>query len=198
MKILDHYLQETRIVESNNCDTRPEQTTIDLIVIHCISLPPGKFGGHYIDQLFSNNLDPNDHPYFKSICQLKVSAHVLITRSGQITQFVPFNLRAWHAGPSSFQGRQRCNDYSIGIELEGTEHEPYNNEQYFQLAHLIRALINQYPSLSEQRIVGHSTIAPGRKTDPGESFDWEKLRTLLSDHSIQHDQFNEIQDDSTQ
>jgi len=181
MKISDHYLEEARRVTSSNCDDRPKQTNIDLIVIHCISLPPGKFGGHYIDKLFLNQLDPTDDPYFRSVCQLKVSAHILLERGGQITQYVPFNLRAWHAGESMFEGRKRCNDYSIGIEMEGTEDTPYNDKQYTQLARLIRVLIKNYPNLSEQRIVGHSTIAPGRKTDPGKSFDWDRLRRLLDD-----------------
>ena len=180
MRILQNCLTQARQIQSSNFDARPDHTTIDLIVIHCISLPPGIFGGDNIDKLFLNQLNPNDHPCFESICNLKVSSHVLIDRKGQITQYVPFHLRAWHAGQSSFEGREACNDFSIGIELEGTEDIAYSDEQYTHLAHLIQVLIKHYPKLSKNRIVGHSTIAPDRKTDPGNSFDWVKLRRLLA------------------
>jgi N-acetyl-anhydromuramoyl-L-alanine amidase len=125
--------------------------------------------------LFCNGLNPADHPYFESIHQLKVSAHLLIKRTGEITQYVPFNFRAWHAGISEYQGRQRCNDFSIGIELEGTDTTPYTSEQYTQLTAVIDCLLKHYPKLSRQAITGHCDIAPGRKTDPGPAFDWDRL-----------------------
>lgn len=148
---------------------------MSLIVVHCISLPPNKFGNDYINQLFCNQLNPDDHPYFKNIYQMQVSAHLLIKRDGECVQYVPFNKRAWHAGKSSYQGRENCNDFSIGIELEGAEDIAYSPEQYTRLAEVINTLLATYPSLSRQRITGHSDIAPGRKTDPGPTFDWDKL-----------------------
>jgi AmpD protein len=148
-------------------------------VIHCISLPPEQFGGDYIDQLFCNQLDPNDHPYFQEIHQLTVSAHLFIRRDGSVRQYVPFNLRAWHAGVSSFEGRERCNDFSIGIELEGSVNQAYTDSQYQQLALVTKALLQAYPQLSEDRITGHSDIAPERKDDPGAFFDWGRYRDLL-------------------
>jgi len=184
MRILQNCLAQARQIRSSNFDARPDQTDIDLIVIHCISLPPGNFGGNSIDKLFLNQLNPNDHPYFESLSNLKVSSHVLIDRKGQITQYVPFHLRAWHAGRSNFEGREACNDFSIGIELEGTEDIAYTDAQYAHLARLIKALIEHYPKLSQNRIVGHSAIAPDRKTDPGNSFDWAKLRRSLAALSI--------------
>ena len=179
MKIVDHWLIDAVKVPSPNCDERPNSEDISLLVIHCISLPPGEFGLDYINELFCNQLKPGDHPYFEAIYQLKVSAHLLIKRDGSCVQFVPFNQRAWHAGQSCYQGRERCNDFSIGIELEGTELVPYANIQYSQLAAVINALLAVYPNLSAQHIIGHSDIAPGRKTDPGESFDWTRLYALL-------------------
>jgi len=165
---------------SPNFDDRADMEDISLIVIHCISLPPGEFGNSsYIDQLFCNQLDPAAHPYFEHIHQLHVSAHLLIRRDGEIKQYVPFDKRAWHAGSSSYQGRERCNEFSIGIELEGAEDIPYTEAQYRHLAAAINALLKTYPKLSKQRITGHSDIAPGRKTDPGAAFDWVKLRQLL-------------------
>jgi AmpD protein len=152
----------------------------DLLVIHNISLPPGEFGGNYIQQLFTNTLDYNLHPYFASLRGLRVSAHLLIQRDGNCLQFVPTQHRAWHAGVSTYQGRERCNDYSIGIELEGTDDVPYTDVQYTTLAQLCQTLIRAYPSLSAERIVGHSTIAPGRKTDPGAAFAWARLHHLLA------------------
>lgn len=180
MRIFQNCLAQTRQIQSSNFDARPEHIDIDLIVIHCISLPPGDFGSDNIDKLFLNQLNPSDHPYFESIGDLRVSSHVLIDRKGRITQYVPFHLRAWHAGQSSFEGREACNDFSIGIELEGTEDIPYTNEQYIHLARLIQVLIKHYPKLSKNRIVGHSAIAPERKTDPGHSFDWVMLGRLLA------------------
>lgn len=178
MNIAQHWLTDATRTPSPNFDERTNPADISLLVIHCISLPPGQFGNHYIDQLFCNQLAANEHPYFKDIHELKVSAHVLIKRDGSCVQYVPFDKRAWHAGQSNYLGRERCNDFSIGIELEGTESIPYTDRQYEQLAVLIMLLLKTYPGLSHQRITGHSDIAPGRKTDPGASFDWEKLRAL--------------------
>jgi N-acetyl-anhydromuramoyl-L-alanine amidase len=180
MKILNHRLDCAKQLPSPNCDARPDSDDISLLVIHCISLPPDEFGSNYIDQLFCNELNPSAHPYFQDIYQLKVSAHVLIRRDGSLTQYVGFDQRAWHAGLSSFQGRARCNDFSIGIELEGSITQSYSEPQYYQLANLIKALLHHYPKLSKDHIVGHSEIAPGRKTDPGPWFDWKKLYALLS------------------
>lgn len=170
--IRDHWLCEARRVPSPNCDERPAADDISLLVIHNISLPPGEFGGPHVDELFCNRLDPDAHPYFAGICQLRVSAHLLIRRDGGLVQYVPFHLRAWHAGQSSFEGRARCNDFSIGIELEGTDDLPFTDAQYGALARATRALLSHYPGLDRSRIRGHSDIAPGRKTDPGPSFDW--------------------------
>jgi AmpD protein len=142
-------------------------------------LPPEQFGGPYIEQLFSNSLNPQEHPYFRDIYKLEVSSHLLIDREGNITQFVPFNKRAWHAGVSEFQGRQRCNDFSIGIELEGADHIPFSDIQYSVLAAVTQQILSQYPLISRDKIVGHSDIAPGRKTDPGEAFDWDRYRLLF-------------------
>jgi len=172
-------LDDGHYIESPNSDQRPEQQNIELIVIHNISLPPGQFGGPYIEQLFTNQLQPGDHPYFETIHQLKVSSHILIQRDGRITQFVPFHQRAWHAGESRYCGHECCNDFSIGIELEGTDDEPYEDIQYSQLAQLISSLQKAYPSLDRDAITGHCDIAPQRKTDPGPAFDWDHLKQLL-------------------
>lgn len=179
MNINQHWLTGITRTPSPNFDERPDPADISLLVIHCISLPPGEFGNHYIDQLFCNRLDPDDHPYFKDVYQLTVSSHLLIKRDGVCVQYVPFDKRAWHAGKSIYEGRERCNDFSIGIELEGTELVDYTDRQYVQLATVIRTLLETYPNLSTQRITGHSDIAPGRKTDPGASFDWQRLLELL-------------------
>ena len=176
--IENHWLQNARHCRSPNCDARPS-CSIDTIVIHNISLPPGRFGGPYIDQLFTNSLDRGAHEYFQQICHLQVSAHVLISRDGSITQYVGFDQRAWHAGKSAYQGRERFNDFSIGIELEGTDCEPYDARQYNSLAQLIRLLQSEYPAIEDNNLVGHSTISPERKTDPGPAFDWSHLRHLL-------------------
>lgn len=175
MPILQHWLTDAIQIPSPNCDDRPDASDISLVVIHCISLPPGEFDTPYIDQLFCNTLNPDDHAYFKEIHQLKVSAHLLIKRDGVCVQYVAFNKRAWHAGQSSYNQQQRCNDFSIGIELEGTESCAYTPAQYSRLATIIDSLLATYPKLSKQRITGHSDIAPGRKTDPGPSFDWQKI-----------------------
>jgi len=179
MNINQHWLTDITRTPSPNFDERPDPADISLLVIHCISLPPGEFDNHYIDRLFCNQLDPDDHPYFKDVYQLTVSAHLLIKRDGVYVQYVPFDKRAWHAGKSIYEGRERCNDFSIGIELEGTELVDYTDRQYVQLATVIRTLLETYPKLSTQRITGHSDIAPGRKTDPGASFDWQRLLGLL-------------------
>lgn len=165
-------LNEAAYLPSPHQDERPAGNPIQLLVIHNISLPPGEFGGPFVSDLFLGKLEPLAHPYFASIQHLKVSAHLFIRRSGEILQFVPFHQRAWHAGESNFQGQTRCNDFSIGIELEGTDTLPYEAVQYQQLAAVTRLLMQAYPELSRERIVGHADIAPGRKTDPGDAFDW--------------------------
>lgn len=166
-----------RIADSPNQDERPAGTEISLIVIHSISLPPGEYGGAAIEQLFTNCLDPEAHPYFREICHLKVSAHFLIRRDGEVIQFVPPGRRAWHAGVSSWRGRERCNDFSVGIELEGAEEAPFADAQYRALASLIRQLQSTLPI---RDIAAHSDVAPGRKTDPGAHFDWERLLNDLA------------------
>ena len=153
-----------RYLESPNQDDRPAGVEPDLVVVHGISLPPGEFGGEWIDRLFTNRLDPAGHPYFEGIADLRVSAHVLIRRAGQTTQYVPFHRRAWHAGVSRWDGRERVNDFSIGIELEGTDETPYEEVQYRRLAELIQTLAAAYPAITPDRVVGHSDGAPGRKT----------------------------------
>jgi len=172
-------LHPARQLHSPNYNERPFATEIDLLVIHNISLPEGKFGTFYIDALFTNTLDPMVHASFAQIAPLKVSAHLLIDRAGQITQYVPFIKRAWHAGVSTFMGRENCNDYSIGIELEGTGHEPYSELQYQRLIEVTKLIQRHYPLITKDHIVGHSDIAPGRKTDPGPSFDWQHYITHL-------------------
>lgn len=169
-----------RQVLSPHCDARPSGATIDLIVVHGISLPPGQFGGPWIDRLFAGDLPPDAHPYFREIATQRVSAHALIRRSGQIVQYVPFGLRAWHAGVSRYAGRSACNDFSIGLELEGTDEAAYADTQYTGLAALLAVLLSAYPTASDERIVGHSDVAPGRKTDPGPAFDWQRLRGALA------------------
>ncbi len=172
-------LDAARWLPSPNCDERPAGTAIELIVIHGISLPPGEFGGPWIDALFTNTLDPSPHPYFQTLQALRVSAHLLIRRDGGLTQYAAFHRRAWHAGESCYRGRERCNDFSIGIELEGTDDLPYDDRQYPVLARVIDALRLAYPTLAAEALAGHGDIAPGRKTDPGPAFDWTRLYTLL-------------------
>ena len=173
-------IENAQYIASPNCDERASEADIDLIVIHSISLPPGEYGGPWVEKLFTNNLPADEHPYFKEIHQLEVSSHVLIRRDGSLQQFVPFHQRAWHAGKSCYQEREACNDYSIGIELEGTDDSAFEDIQYQQLAALIDALSHSYPNINKNRITGHSDIAPGRKTDPGTGFDWDKLRKSLA------------------
>ncbi len=176
----DGWLSPVRRVHSPNCDARPDGCAIDLLVVHGISLPPREFGGGFIDALFTNSLDPGAHPYFLEIHGRQVSAHVLIGRDGEVVQYVPFPLRAWHAGASCFGGRTGCNDFSVGIELEGSDDLPYEGVQYRRLADLAVLLMRAYPGITRERIVGHSDIAPGRKTDPGREFDWDRLYTLIN------------------
>lgn len=172
---------QAEFIESPNFDARPPGVEPELIVVHGISLPPDQFGGHAVTQLFTNRLNADDDPYFESIKDLKVSAHMLIRRDGGLIQYVPFHCRAWHAGVSEFEGRQRCNDFSIGIELEGTDDRCYTASQYHALAELIQGLWQTYPSLAAHKVVGHQHIAPGRKTDPGQYFQWTSLARLLDE-----------------
>lgn len=171
---------EARQVASPNYDARPAGVEADLIVVHGISLPPGEFGGPWIDRLFTNALPPDEHPYFAEIGALRVSSHLVVARDGGLTQFVRFTDRAWHAGQSSYDGRDACNDFSIGVELEGVDTVPYEAAQYAALAGIVAALCQAYPRLSPQRVVGHSDISPGRKTDPGPAFDWPRARAAIA------------------
>ena len=164
----------------DNWDDRPPEAPVDLLVIHSISLPPGEFGGPWIDDLFNNRLDPQVHPYFQQIAGLRVSSHLLIRRDGELIQYVPLNRRAWHAGASSHCGRQACNDFSIGIELEGSDEAAFTDAQYKQLTTTTRAIQARYPLITPTRITGHAHIAPGRKTDPGPHFDWQRYFQALS------------------
>ncbi|MBI3147397.1 MAG: 1,6-anhydro-N-acetylmuramyl-L-alanine amidase AmpD [Betaproteobacteria bacterium] len=166
---------EARQIDSPNCDERPGGMAVELLVLHNISLPPGEFGGEGIVKLFTNTLDPRAHPYYASIAHLRVAAHFLIRRDGELIQFVACTKRAWHAGVSQWQGREHCNDFSVGIELEGTDQSGYTNAQYTRLGGLTRLLARTYPIAA---VVGHSDIAPGRKTDPGPGFDWTRLDWL--------------------
>jgi len=169
-----------RYVASPNCDDRPPGAGVDVAIVHAISLPPGEFGGGHVERLFLNTLDPGAHPYFAEIDGLRVSAHFLIARSGELVQFVPVTRRAWHAGVSCCEGRERVNDFSVGIELEGSDELPFEDAQYESLARLLRALMAACPGLAPGRIYGHSDVAPGRKTDPGPHFDWARLRRLCA------------------
>ncbi|MBA1148481.1 1,6-anhydro-N-acetylmuramyl-L-alanine amidase AmpD [Ectothiorhodospiraceae bacterium WFHF3C12] len=170
-----------RQIPSPNCDDRPDPDDVSLIVVHGISLPPGEFGGPWVLDLFTNCLDPRRHPYFEGLQGVHVSAHLFIRRDGELIQFVPLHRRAWHAGQSEFRGRHRCNDFSVGIELEGTDEQPYTASQYRRLAALCRALMAAYPAITPERITGHRDIAPGRKTDPGPYFDWPWLVASVND-----------------
>jgi len=173
------WLKSVRQVVSPNCDERPGGAEIDLVVIHGISLPPGQFGGSYVEQLFTNTLDAGEHPYFARIADTRVSSHVLVRRNGEIVQFVSFKQRAWHAGESCYGDRSGCNDFSIGIELEGTDEGPYEAVQYRRTALVIACLMRSWPQITVDRVVGHCDVAPGRKTDPGTAFEWERLRKLI-------------------
>jgi AmpD protein len=173
-------LRGARQIASPNCDARPAGVEAELIVIHGISLPPGEFGGPWIERLFMNTLPAEMHPYFAEVASMRVSSHLVVRRDGELTQFVSFRDRAWHAGQSSYGGRDACNDFSVGVELEGTDTLPYEAAQYHALAQAVAALCRAYPGLSPERLVGHSDIAPGRKTDPGPAFDWPHARRLIS------------------
>lgn len=165
---------------SPNCDARPSSTVVDTLVVHGITLPPGSFGGSHIDALFHNRLDARAHPYFAEVASLRVSAHMLIARTGAMTQYVSFERRAWHAGQSCFGGLAAVNDFAVGVELEGTDDCPYALAQYRQLGRLAAALLRYYPAMTRSRIVGHSDIAPGRKTDPGPAFEWARFDSALA------------------
>jgi AmpD protein len=179
MTLLNGILSSATQVESPHYNERPNQTDISLLVIHNISLPPGEFGGPYVEDFFSGRLNSSVDPFFEQIADLKVSAHLFIKRDGQVIQFVNFNQRAWHAGESEFCGQKNCNDYSIGIELEGADDIEYTEEQYAQLAHVSKQIMQDYPKISLDNICGHSDVAPLRKTDPGRCFDWQRYRQDL-------------------
>lgn len=176
-------MQGARPCPSPNHDRRPADVVPSLLVVHGISLPPGEFGGPWIDRLFTNRLPADADPFFREICHLRVSSHLLIRRDGELVQYVPFHRRAWHAGRSCFQGRRACNDIGVGIELEGCDDQPYSDAQYRVLAGAAASLMAVYPDITPERIVGHCHIAPGRKTDPGPWFNWHRLRTAVADRS---------------
>ena len=179
MLIEDHLLKSAKQIQSPNYSERLNEDDINLIVIHSISLPPGKYNNSYIEEFFCNKLSVNENKYFESISDLKVSSHLLIKRDGKIIQFVPFNKKAWHAGESVFKGRLNCNEFSIGIELEGCEEDDFTQNQYKNLVNICLTLFKYYPEITRQNVVGHNEIAPGRKTDPGKNFNWEYLRENL-------------------
>lgn len=174
-----HRLADIRHLDSPHADDRPNPDDISLLVVHAIALPPETFGGSFIDELFLGQLDYTAHPYFETLRGVRVSSHALIRRDGAVTQYVPFNRRAWHAGKSSFEGRARCNDFSIGVELEGSDTQPFEDAQYTSLVRVAQALLRSYPKLSSERIAGHADIAPGRKTDPGPHFDWLRFQAEM-------------------
>ena len=180
MRIREHRLEGVRQCVSPHQDARAESSTVELTVIHGISLPPGRFGSDHVEALFCNRLDLESAPEYDSLRGVRVSSHVLIHRTGACVQFVPFDRRAWHAGASRWSGREGCNDFSIGIELEGTDEVAYTDAQYASLVRVLGALIETYPGLEREAIVGHCDIAPGRKTDPGPAFDWPRLRAALA------------------
>lgn len=175
----DGWLACARPCPSPNFDARPAGAEVELVVVHGISLPAGEFGADAVTRLFCNELDPCEHPSFRDLEGLRVSAHAFIDRTGGITQYVSFLARAWHAGDSRFRGRSACNDFSIGIEVEGTDTVPYEPVQYEALAGLVRTLMARWPAIESDRVVGHADVAPGRKTDPGLSFDWGRFRRIL-------------------
>ena len=178
-EIINHLITSAEFRESPNCSERPPDVQVILMVIHNISLPPGRFGGTHIIDFFQNKLDVSADEYFEEIKNLKVSSHLLIDRRGRVTQFVPFNKNAWHAGISHYQGQENCNDFSIGVEMEGTDSIDYTTKQYESLREVTLSLMKAYPRIIIDNIVGHSDIAPERKTDPGESFDWSRFRSSL-------------------
>ena len=176
MNIKNHILEGVKLSLSSNHDDRPENSEISLIVIHSISLPPTIFGNNYVEEFFLNKLPVTDNLYLNNIRGMKVSSHLYIKRSGEIIQFVPFDKRAWHAGQSSFENIKNCNDYSIGIELEGTSNSVFEDEQYNKLKEIIKLMKTSYPKIVEENIIGHNKVAPGRKEDPGVFFDWDKIK----------------------
>ena len=178
-EIINHLITSAEFKESPNCSERPPDVQVILMEIHNISLPPGRFGGAHIVDFFQNKLDVSADEYFEEIKNLKVSSHLLIDRRGRVTQFVPFNKNAWHAGISHYQGQENCNDFSIGVEMEGTDSIDYTTKQYESLKEVTLSLMKAYPRIIVDNIVGHSDIAPERKTDPGESFDWSRFRSSL-------------------
>ena len=180
-KVSNGLLQGARQCPSPNQDDRPVNCDPDLIVIHNISLPPNQYGGEGIDQLFTNCLDKDEHPYYADIHQLRVSSHLLIRREGEVVQYVPFNKRAWHAGVSEYLGRDTCNNFSIGIEMEGSDFEAFTKDQYAALEDTIKILLETYSGLSAAAITGHEHIAPGRKSDPGPFFEWQRLAKAFSE-----------------
>lgn len=179
--IVNGWHRDCVTIPSPHFNQRPADSKIRLLVVHNISLPPGHFGSNHVTDLFLGKLNPDEDPFFKEIYQLEVSAHCFIRRTGEVIQYVSFDDRAWHAGVSNYLGESNCNDFSIGIELEGTDDSAYTNVQYEQLVSLVRSIISAYPSITTKDIVGHCDIAPNRKTDPGPSFDWAKFRLMLEE-----------------
>jgi len=179
MNIKNHLIENIKFLQSPNFDIRPKKIDISLIVIHSISLPPTIFGNEYVENFFLNKLEIADNEYINSIKDMKVSSHIYIKRTGEIIQFVPFDKRAWHAGESSYKNVKNCNDYSIGIELEGCEDISFEDIQYNKLSEIIDCLMQNYPNINSERIVSHSEIAPGRKSDPGPLFDWKRLKSMI-------------------
>ena len=179
MEIENHLIKNIKYIRSPNFNERSQNSSIKLIVIHAISLPPKEYGGDYVENFFLNKLKISDHEYFKEIKDLKVSSHLYIKRDGEIIQFVPFDKRAWHAGESSFNGEFDCNDFSIGIELEGSDCDNFTDHQYQVLIDVTKQLMNEYPDVKKNSIKGHSDIAPGRKTDPGDGFEWTRYLSKI-------------------
>tara|TARA_B100001939_G_scaffold20086_1_gene16513 strand:+ start:664 stop:1203 length:540 start_codon:yes stop_codon:yes gene_type:complete len=179
MEIENHLIKNIKYIRSPNFNERSQNSSIKLIVIHAISLPPKEYGGDYVENFFLNKLKISDHEYFKEIKDLKVSSHLYIKRDGEIIQFVPFDKRAWHAGESSFNGEFDCNDFSIGIELEGSDCDNFTSHQYQVLIDVTKLLMNEYPDVKKNSIKGHSDIAPGRKTDPGDGFEWTRYLSKI-------------------
>ena len=180
MEIENHIFKDVKYFPSPNFNSRPNESDISLIVIHCISLPPKNYEGEYVKDFFLNKLNTSEHSYFKGISDLKVSSHLFIKRNGEIVQFVPFNKRAWHAGESSYKGINDCNNFSIGIELEGSVEDCYTDNQYESLINVTNTILNYYPNIDKTRIIGHSEIAPNRKADPGKNFEWDKYLDSLT------------------
>ena len=179
MEIENHIFKNIKFLNSPNFNKRPENSDISLIVIHSISLPPEVYGNNYVEDFFMNKLNISDHDYFNEIKDMRVSSHIYIKRTGETIQFVPLNMRAWHAGKSCYKGIDDCNNYSIGIELEGTDNDHFSNQQYQSLIQISKLIINNYPKINKNTIVGHSDISPGRKTDPGNDFEWNRYLDAL-------------------